>query len=113
MKLIPFDPMHPLEKAETGVASGDVRFTPESGPFSSLAFMSAYDPKRKFDTPSQNNRIRTPRRSLEGPSLLDCFVPRAERLSAERDTNATASKGFSFRSVSMDRAPHTAISFYL
>ena len=25
MKLIPFDPMHPLEKAENGVASGDVR----------------------------------------------------------------------------------------
>ena len=25
-----------------------VRFTPESGPFSALAFMSAYDPKRTF-----------------------------------------------------------------
>ncbi len=32
--------------------------------------MSASDPKRKFDTPSQNVRIRTPRRSLEGQSLL-------------------------------------------
>ncbi len=26
----------------------NVRFTPESGPFSALAFMSAYDPKRTF-----------------------------------------------------------------
>ncbi len=26
-----------------------VRFTPESGPFSALAFMSANDPKRTFD----------------------------------------------------------------
>ncbi len=33
-----------LMNSLTGVASDDVRFTPESGPFSSLAFMSVYDP---------------------------------------------------------------------
>ncbi len=32
----------------TGVASGDVRFTPESGRFEPTPWMSAYDPKRTF-----------------------------------------------------------------
>jgi len=31
--------------------AGDVRFTPESGHFSALAFMSAYDPKRTQNYP--------------------------------------------------------------
>ncbi len=48
-----------------------VRFTPESRHRDGCRFTSANDPKRKFDTPSQNNRIRTPRRSLEGPNLLE------------------------------------------
>ena len=29
-------------------STDNVRFTPESGPFSALAFMSGYDPKRTF-----------------------------------------------------------------
>ncbi len=37
-----------------------VRFTPESRHLGRDRCMSANDPKRKFDTPSQNARIRTP-----------------------------------------------------
>ena len=38
-----------LIKSFTEGASPKVRFTPESGHFSALAFRSAFDPKRTFD----------------------------------------------------------------
>ncbi len=48
-----------------------VSFRSENGLGAEGPFSSVFDPKPKFDTPSQNNRIRTPRRSLEGPNLLE------------------------------------------
>ena len=44
-----------------------VRFTPESGPFSALAFMSAFDPKRTF---GPNSEKKSPDRSRGANALL-------------------------------------------
>ncbi len=42
--------VHQVKDSLTGVASGDVRFTPESGHSDRPTEMSAFDPKRTFET---------------------------------------------------------------
>ncbi len=59
--------------------SNCVSFRSENGPSAEGPFSSPFDPLRKFDTPSQNVRIRTPRRSLEGPNLLERIPVAARR----------------------------------
>ncbi len=51
----------------TGVASGDVRFTPESRRFEPTPWMSAYDPKRTLGARKTANSSRDPVFYIEIP----------------------------------------------
>ncbi len=71
-------------------------------------FLHSLDPKRKFDTPSQNVRIRNPRRSLEGPNLLG-HMPRISGVStpATRTAVRAVRPGQGSASKCIDQALHS------